>query len=158
MNGVDILIIAILIAATLIGLLEGFIVQTAAILGAVLGLAVAQREYLNLRQLLVQVLPSSQWLSAIAYLLIFAVVWTAVVLIARRLRSVVHMLMLGLPDRAAGAVIGFLQGLILVELLIAIGLRLPNQSLHHDIHHSTLGPTFQTVIPWVDRLFPHLPY
>jgi membrane protein required for colicin V production len=158
MNAVDIVIIAILVAVTLVGVLEGFIVETAAILGAVLGLAIAQHEYLNFRHLLVQVFPSSKGLTAVAYLMVFVVVWAAVILVARRVRSLVHMLMLGLFDRAGGALIGFLQGLILVELLLAIGLRLPNQTLHQDIRRSALSPTFQSVVPLVDRLFPHLPH
>jgi membrane protein required for colicin V production len=157
-NAVDVVIIAVLASATLVGFVQGFIVQISVILGSILGLAVAQREYLNFRSLLVHVLPSSKWLTAIAYLVIFAIVWAAVIVIARRLRGVVRMLMLGFLDRLAGALVGFLQGLILVELLIALGLRVSNQNLHSAIRSSTLGPTFQTVVPLVDKLFPHLPY
>jgi membrane protein required for colicin V production len=158
MNAVDLLIIAILISAVVVGFLEGLIVEVAAIVGSLLALAVAQREYLNFRSLLVHVVPGSRWVSAVAYLAIFCVVWAAVIFVARRVRGVVHMLMLGPLDRLGGVVIGFLQGLILVELVIALGLRVTNKDLHRAIHTSALGPTFQTVIPWVDKLFPHLPY
>jgi membrane protein required for colicin V production len=158
MNAVDLVIVAVLAIATIGGFLQGFVVQIATILGAVLALAIAQREYLNFRSLLVHVAPSSKWVTVIAYLVIFLFVWAAVILIARRLRSLVRLMMLGWMDRAAGAVIGLLQGVLLIELLIALGLRVANQSLHHAIRHSTLGPALQSVIPWVNQLFPHVPY
>lgn len=156
MTWVDIAIIVILAGTTFAGFRQGFIVEVATIVGAVVALAVARLEYHNVRHVLAQVLSHSPWLTAISYLVIFMVVWGVIIFAAQRLRSAVRMLMLGGVDRLGGAIIGLLQGILLVELLLYIGRRLPAHDLRHAINHAQLTPIFTHALPLLHKLFPHV--
>lgn len=157
MTAIDVVIVVLLVAATFGGFRQGFIVEAAGILGAIAALAIARLEYPDVRNVLANIAGGSSWLTVISYLLVFVIVWGAILLVARRIRSVIRLLRLGLPDRVGGAVIGFLQGALVIELLLYLGKRGPNQSLRHAITHSTLGPTFLNLLPYLHRLFPHVP-
>jgi membrane protein required for colicin V production len=157
-NVVDLIILVVLISATFGGYVQGFIVQVATILGVLAGLTVAHLEYLDVRRLLAQVAPGSRWLTVIAYLIVFFIVWAAIILLARRLRRIARMVALGWMDRIGGAIIGFLQGILLVELLISLGQRAPGSDLHRAIHQSALAPTFEHALPYLSGLFPHVSY
>jgi membrane protein required for colicin V production len=135
---------------------RGFILEVATILGAVAGLGVARLEYQHVRIFLETIAPKSPWLTAISYLAVFFLVWGAIVLVARRLRTLARFLMLGWMDRLGGAAIGLAQGLLFVELLLYIGKRLPNYALRHGINHSAFGPTFVRVFPYISHWFPHV--
>jgi membrane protein required for colicin V production len=156
MTGVDLAIIVIVGASTLFGLWRGFIVEIATILGAVAGLGVASLEYVDLRRVLAQVAPHSAWLTVVSYLLIFLVVWGAILLIARRVRLLVRLMMLGWLDRLGGAVVGFLQGALVVELLLYLGKRVPAGTLRHAVSDAQLTPTFQSFLPYLQHWFPHV--
>jgi membrane protein required for colicin V production len=155
MTWVDIAIIAILGASTLAGYLRGFIFEVAAILGAIIAFAVARQEYGDVRTLLSHVAGSSSWLTVISYLLVFLIVWGAIIFLARRLRGLVRMFGLGLLDRLGGAAIGLLQGLLVVELLLYLGKRVPNGPLRHAVNHAALTPTLVQLIPLLHHWFPH---
>lgn len=152
------IIILGLVVGLITGFLRGFIIEVAVILGAVAALAVAKLAYPDVRHQLSHIVAKSPWLSAIAYLGVFLIVWSAIMILARVARRVARLLMLGLFDRIGGAVIGVLQSALLLELLLYLGKRVPNHALHHAIKHSLLAPAFLRVIPLVDRLFPHVPY
>src|SRR5947209_17416457 len=98
MTIVDIVILAILVAAVLGGIRQGFIMQVATILGVVAALAVAKLEYPDVRRFLAQFASGSQWLTVISYMLVFLVIWGAIIVLARRLRSIAHLLLLGWMD------------------------------------------------------------
>ena len=157
MNWVDIIILIVLGSAVLNGFRQGFVVQAATLLGAVVALSVAKLEYLDLRDILASFAARSRWLTAISYLIVFVVVWVAIVLVARRIRWLMRILLLGWADRLAGALLGFLQGGVVAALLLHLGKRVPNAELHRSIRHSLLGPTFSHFAPIIDNLFPHLP-
>jgi membrane protein required for colicin V production len=140
------------------GFRRGFILEVAIILGAVVALAVAKLAYPDVRHQLSQVAAKSPWLSAISYLGVFLIVWSAIMILARVARRVAHLMMLGFFDRIGGAVIGVLQSALLLELLLYLGKRVPNHALRHAIKHSILAPAFLRLVPLVDRLFPHVPY
>lgn len=140
------------------GFRRGFIMEVAVILGAVVALAVAKLAYPGVRHELAHVAAKSPWLSAISYLGVFLVVWSAILILARVARRAARFLMLGLLDRIGGAVVGVLQGALLLELLLYLGKRVPSHALHLAIKHSALAPSFLRAVPVVDRLFPHVPY
>ncbi len=156
MNIVDILILVILLFGVLSGFRRGFIMEIALILGAVVALAVAKLEYPIVRHLLVLVAPKSPWVTVISYLIVFLVIWGVIITLARIVRKAARLLLLGFADRLGGAVIGLLQGALVVELLLHLGRRLPNHPLHHAIVHSKLAPAFVNVLPYIDRFFPHI--
>lgn len=157
MNAVDVVIVGVLVLATLGGFGQGFIVEVATILGAVAALAAAKLEYGVVRNLLELAVPHSRWVTAISYLAVFLVVWAVIITVARIVRRIARLLMLGFLDRLGGAVIGLLQGALVVELLLYLGQRVPNSDLHRLIKHSRLAPSFLHVVPYIDKLFPHVP-
>lgn len=140
------------------GFRRGFIMEVAVILGAVVALGVAKLAYPGVRHELAHVAAKSAWLSAISYLGVFLIVWSAILILARIARMAARFLMLGLLDRVGGAVLGMLQSALLLELLLYLGKRVPNHALHLAIKHSALAPAFLRAVPVVDRLFPHVPY
>lgn len=142
----------------IVGFRRGFIMEVAVLMGAVIALAVAKLAYPDVRHQLAHVASKSPWLTAIAYLGVFLVVWSAIIMVARIVRKIAHLLMLGLFDRLGGAVLGVLQNALVLELLLYLGKRVPNHALHLAIKHSTLAPVFLRAVPLVDRLFPHVPY
>lgn len=168
MNVVDVGILVLLLLGAFAGFRQGFIVEAATIVGVVVALAVARLGYPAVRQLLQLSAPKSPWLTVIAYLIIFVVIWGVFVALARGVRRVARLLFLGTPDRLAGLVLGLLQAAIVVELLLYLSRRIPNHDLqlyfgqqvpnfhlHRLIAQSRLAPTFLQVVPYVDRLFPH---
>jgi membrane protein required for colicin V production len=154
---IDWLIIALIVGAVLGGFRQGFIMQVATILGAVAALGVARLEYPDVRTQIARIAPHSSWLTVISYLIVFLFVWGGIVVLARRIRFLARLLLLGWLDRVAGAVVGLLQGLLLVDVLLYLGKHVSNGALRSAIKHSTLAPPFQHVFPYVDRWFPHLP-
>jgi membrane protein required for colicin V production len=155
-NSIDVIILALLAFGVLSGFVQGFVVELASILGAVVGLVVAQLEYAIVRNLLELVLPKSGWVTAISYLIVFLLVWMAIVAIARKVRTVIRLFLLGWADRLGGAVLGLFPGALMVELLLYLGQRVPDAGLHRAIKHSTLAPSFMSIIPYVHQLFPHI--
>lgn len=157
MNAVDIIMLVALALATFSGFRRGFVLEMAGIFGAVVAFAIARLEYADVRTTLEQFLPHSPWLTIVAYLLVFLVVWGAIVILARKIRSLVRLMMLGWLDRLGGAVIGLVQGALLIELLLYFARRVPNTGLRHLAHHSALAPIFLSVMPLLKHAFPHVP-
>lgn len=157
MNWVDLLIILVLVLGALKGLRQGFVVEVATILGFVLALIVARLGYTYVRPL-VSFLPTPQWRTAIAYLIVVAIVVAVVNAGARVARFGLRALFLGLLDRLAGALVGLLESALVVELLLYLARRLPNHNIRSGISHSRLAPSFVQVIPLIHRLFPHVPH
>lgn len=157
MNLVDVVIIVLLVAGIWTGFRRGLIMQVAALLGAFIALAVAKLEYRHVAHVIHLFASSSRWSTVIAYLLIFFVVWSLVTLIARLARMAARLLLLGMIDRLLGALLGMLQGALVIELLLYLGKRAPWHALHTAIAHSALAPAFISIIPFLNRFFPHVP-
>jgi membrane protein required for colicin V production len=155
-NTLDLFIIAVLAVATFAGFRTGFIVQVAAMLGAIAALAVAQADYADVRRLLQQFAPRSPWLTVISYVGTFLVIWGAIILLARRLRWMVRRLLLGGVDRLGGAILGFLQGALVVELAIYLARRVQSAALASQVKHSALAGVFERASPWIQGIFPHV--
>lgn len=164
MNPVDIAIVILLAVGVVTGLRRGFVMEVAAIVGIGIGLAVARQDYAVVRRFLLQVagpLPASsnpQILTVVSYLIVFLIVWGAIILIAGRIRALLHLFMLGWLDRLAGAIVGLLQSAIVVQVLLRLAKRLPNHTLQQSIHHSHLAPSFVHLVPYLDRFLPHVIY
>ena len=157
LNVVDLVIFVALLVGIVNGLREGFVVELALLAGGIAALAVARMDYRFVRSALETALPHSPWLTAISYLAIFLVVWTLIVGLARGVRRMLRLLLLGPLDRLAGAVLGLVPAALLVELLLYLGRRLPDRDIHRAIRHSQLAHYFLHVVPYFDRFFPHVP-
>ncbi|GAC1326775.1 MAG: hypothetical protein NVS2B16_09290 [Chloroflexota bacterium] len=157
MNAVDIVILVILAFGVIAGFRQGFILQSASILGSIVALTVARAEYTPVRDALMRVAPHSPWLTAIAYLIVFLVVWGAIVAAARIIRRLARLMLLGWADRIGGVLLGLLQSALVLEVLIYFGKRLPNSGLHLLLKQAAFAPFFLDVIPFLSKLFPHVP-
>lgn len=135
----------------------GFIVEVAGIVGAIVALAIARAEYRPVQQVLATVITGSPWLTVISYLVVFLAVWALVWIAARLLRRAARSLLLGPFDRLGGAIIGVLQSVVLIELLLYLGKRVPNVTVHDAIRRSTMAPLFLRVVPYIHHLFPAVP-
>ncbi|MGH2444089.1 MAG: CvpA family protein [Chloroflexota bacterium] len=152
----DIVILAVLALALIGGLRQGFVMEVASILGAVASLAIARIEYPAVRRFLAEFVHHSSWLTVVSYLLVFVVVWGVIILVARRVRWLLRVLKLGLMDRLVGGVVGLLEGILLVELMLYLGRRVPNHQVNHAVNHSVLAPNFVRIIPFLRHLFPYI--
>ncbi len=157
MNVIDIIILVLLLGGILTGIRRGFVLQVATILGAIAALGVARQEYPDVRQALGQFAPQSPWLTVVAYLLVFLVVWGAIILLARRVRWLVRAMLLGSLDRLGGAVIGLLQAIVVVGVLLYLGSHAPNHQLKTLIAHSSLAPPFVHAVSHFNGITPRIP-
>jgi membrane protein required for colicin V production len=156
-SAIDIIILVLLALAAFTGFRRGFVLEIAGIFGAVVALAVARLEYADVRTFLEQFAPRSPWLTIVAYLLVFLALWGAITIVARKIRSLVRLMMLGWLDRLGGAVIGLVQGALLVELLLYFTRRVPNGDLRQLANHSALAPVFLSIMPLLNHVLPHVP-
>lgn len=155
-NVVDFVILAVLLGGVVGGFRRGFVVEVAVLVGGVAALAVARMDYPIVRGALDGVLPHSPWLTVVSYLAVFFAAWVLIVGLARAVRKMLRLLLLGGFDRMAGAALGLVPAALLVELLLYLGARVPNRDIHRAIRHSQLAHHFLYVVPYVDRFFPHL--
>ena len=157
MNALDLVMLAVLAFTTFAGFRQGFILEIAGIFGAVAALGIARLEYSDVRTILEQFAARSPWLTIVAYLLVFLVVWGAIIIVARKIRLLVRLMMLGWLDRLGGAVIGLVQGALLVALLFYFARRVPQTGIRHLANHSGLAPIFLSFMPLLGHVFPHVP-
>jgi membrane protein required for colicin V production len=157
MNIVDLIIILILAAGVLTGLRQGLILELAFIVGVFVALFVAKAGYKPVRSLIDGAIHQASWRTTASYLIVFVVVWAAIIALARGIRRAMRLLMMGWLDRLGGAVLGFFQAAVVVEMLLYLGKKIPASQaneLHKLVTHSTLAPTFLDLIPAIHRLFP----
>lgn len=154
MNWVDWVILALLAMSVIGGVIRGLLTQVAMFVGAFLGLLVANTNYGSATDFLGSFFPKTGTLAAVAYLLVFVLVWLLVALGAQTVRTVLRASFLGCFDRAGGAVFGLVQGILFVEVLVSIGWRVHDPTLHTALHAARLFPVFHRALPDLHRLLP----
>jgi uncharacterized membrane protein required for colicin V production len=154
MRWIDVGILVIVIGSGVFGLTRGLIVQVGGIIGAVGGLYLALHEYGTTRRFLALFFHADGHLSAAAFILVLAVVWMLVVIIAHGLRSVLRFTPLGALDYLGGALIGLVLGVLAVEILLMLASESHDASLRASIHASRLAPIFDHAIPGLHSLVP----
>lgn len=120
LSTVDWIIVAVLAAAVLGGLIQGFLRSVFALGGLVLGLALAAWNYARAAALLMPIVRSEKLADAIGFLLIAVLVMVIAGLTGSILSRIVQKIGLGCLDRLAGALFGFFQGVVLVTLGILV--------------------------------------
>lgn len=123
MNGLDIILIVILFIPTFIGLRKGLIKTVLSFAGLLVGVVLAGRLYEPLSKIF-GFLNNDNAAKIIAFILILALVMVAAFFLARLLKSVVKMVMLGWVDNVGGATFGFLSGFILLSAILATWVKL----------------------------------
>jgi membrane protein required for colicin V production len=122
MTWVDWVIVVVLVLAALGGLKQGFFRAACALVGLVMGLALAAWNYARVAKLLLHVVRFEMAANTIGFLLIALVVMALAALAGKLLSKAVHGIGLGFVDRLAGAVFGLFQGALLVMLVVMVTL------------------------------------
>ena len=156
MNSLDITIIVVIGLCTLLGTYWGVIRQVLALGGLVAGIAIAGRNYQSVADILAGIAPSAapNMLNLIAYLLLMFLVSLAVSVVATVLRLFVGLLFLGWLDHALGAFLGFVQGALVITVLLAALVALPSGGLTEQVDNSRLAGWWSGPVRWSLPLMP----
>jgi membrane protein required for colicin V production len=117
---VDWIIVAVLAGAVLGGIARGFFRSAFSLAGLIAGLALASWNYWRLAAVLKPLVHSIEVANAIAFLVIALLVMLIAAITGGVLAKVFEKVGLGCLDRLAGAVFGFIEGLVLVTICILV--------------------------------------
>jgi membrane protein required for colicin V production len=117
---VDWIIVAMLAGAVLGGIARGFFRSVFSLAGLIAGLALASWNYWKVAAVLKPVVHSVEAANAIAFLVIALLVMVIAAITGAVLAKVFQKVGLGCLDRLAGAVFGFVEGLVFVTICILV--------------------------------------
>lgn len=141
MNGLDWLILLIMMCSALLAAAQGFFFEVISLAGAVIGYLAAAWGYRRLAPWFIEYVKSPAFADLAAFLTIFLSVVILAGVIARLARWVVREAGLRWMDRALGAAFGFLRGMLIVTAgLLAITAFAPDSG---ELAGSQLAPYFQ---------------
>lgn len=153
MTWLDIVIIAGLAWFTFAGLTAGLLREIATVVGVILGVIVAGRCYVELAEKLVFISDDSTAKIA-AFLIIFFAIAVGAHLLARLLRRIASLLLLGWVDRLGGAIFGFGKAFVLAEVVLIAFAKFPFLGMEGTINQSRVAPVFLSYLPFLLRLLP----
>lgn len=154
MNWLDFLILALIAWLTLSAYLSGFIRETVGLGSVIVGVVLAGLLHDNLAANLDIVITDETAATVTAFLAILIAVAVLGWVIGFFLRTVATLLFLGWADHAAGAVFGFIKGVILIQAAVVIFLLQPTLGIDDAISDSTIGSFFMDTTPVVRALLP----
>lgn len=120
MEWVDWIILAVLVGSVLGGMAQGFFRTICTLLGLVLGVLLASWNYARLAAAFKPIIRIEAVDDALGFLLIVVIVMSLASLAGAALKKAFHWLGLGCLDIMGGAVVGFLQGALLVTVCILV--------------------------------------
>ena len=151
MNWLDIVILALIVIPTLIGLKVGIIKAVLSVVGVIVGVILAGRYYVAFAEHLTFISqPSLAKIAAFAIILIGLMVIAAVV--ASLIKWAVSAVMLGWVNRLGGAVFGFVLGAIFCGALLSIWVKFVGIS--DPVDESALAALLLDTFPMVLALLP----
>lgn len=143
MNWVDLLIAAVIAWTTFRGLRTGLIRQVVWLVAVVAGLLLAGQLYRDLSANLSFILDEGATRDLVAFGSIILGAVLAGIVVGEVLRTTASMLMLGPLDSLGGGLVGFVRGVIYVQLtLLALAVFPANEALTRGVDESTLSPYF----------------
>ncbi len=154
MNWVDMLILVVLSVSAFSSLRAGFLRQTFAILGFIVGVYSALSYHLRLAQMLQDAVPQATLAKAVAFVLILVLVWVASAILAALACQVLSAAGLAWADRLFGMLLGLGVGLFIVISLLMLMARIPIAAISGSLEHSTLAPLILQLLPHLTQLFP----
>lgn len=122
MEWIDWAIVLFILFSVLAGLRNGFFRTACAMVGLVLGLAIAEWNYVHLSHFLFAFVRIEEVANVIAFLAIAILVMGLAAIAGKILSKTAHGMGLGCLDRLAGGILGFFQGALLVLLVILAAL------------------------------------
>ncbi len=120
MSWVDLAIVVVLAVATLGGVAQGFLRSACSLLGLVLGLALAAWNYGRVAAMIKPILPVPAVDNVIGFLVIALLVMALANLAGGIMAKTIRWMGLGCLDKVGGAILGFLQGGLLVMVCILV--------------------------------------
>lgn len=156
MNVVDITVVTLLLAGTLVGLLWGSVREMIALLGLALGLFIAGRSYGALAEWLSSsgIIVYLNWARIISFAGITLLVWSVLAAGAAAVKVFLRAPALGALDKLAGGALGFVLSLALSLSVLAVTLTFPVPGLTEDARNSRVAQTFGGFMPVVLTLMP----
>ena len=156
MNLVDITVVTLLLAGTVVGLLWGAVREMVALLGLALGLFIAGRTYEPLAQLLSGsgIIVYLNWARIISFVGVTLFVWAVLAIGAAARRVFLRAPALGALDKVAGAALGFVLALAMVTSILIAAITYPVPGLTEDAYNSRVAQTFGGFMPVVLALMP----
>lgn len=160
MNLLDIILLVVTTAALLLGLRKGVISQVGDIAAMVAGVAVCRlmpERAMQLSRLIVGDrmgdMATVGWIEkGIGYMLLFAVVYIAVKIVARLLRTITHAAMLGPVDRVCGSLFMAAKCLLGLSIVLNVWLFISAKPTLTDECHKSLRPLHEAVISFAPSL------
>jgi membrane protein required for colicin V production len=142
MNLADLLIVIVLVVSVISAFVKGFFVEVFSLAGIILGLFIAAANYGGFALWVLRVVHNREAANLIAFLLIALLVMVLASIAGRLLRGLFRSVGLGIVDRLLGAVVGLVEGCVVVTLvLMGIVAFLPRQDW---LSNSRLAPVFLT--------------
>ncbi len=124
---IDILIILVILGLIINGIVKGFVKQLSITAGLMLGFYIASKKYPALEKVLFRTSQPMAINKIICFIIIFIIVFFLIYLLGLLLKKVVQLIMLGWLDKILGGVFGFVQGIIIVWLVLILAiLTIPN--------------------------------
>ncbi|MBD3368068.1 MAG: hypothetical protein GF405_07855 [Candidatus Eisenbacteria bacterium] len=120
MNGVDLVILVILLIGIVGGLARGFVRGLLGLVGLALGVLLAAAHHGWVANTLLGFIPGERASAVVAFILIFIAVVVVVGLIAVAITKALRLVALGWLDRLAGGALGLLMSAIVAGLLLLL--------------------------------------
>ncbi|HTZ57055.1 MAG TPA: CvpA family protein [Acidobacteriaceae bacterium] len=118
MTWIDWAIVAVLLGATIGGLVQGFLRTACSLAGLFLGLSIAAWNYHFVANSLILLIHSEAVSNIVSFLLIAVLVMAACNVLGNMLARTMEWMGLGCLDMVFGGVLGFAQGFVLVTILL----------------------------------------
>lgn len=155
MNWLDLAIVAVIAWSAFSAFRAGLIRVVVSLISTVVGAVLAGRLYAQLAGNIDFLAESPEMRNLVAFVAIFAGVMVLGQVLSAMVRTASSLLFLGPLDHVGGAIFGFVQGLLVVELLLFAVTTYPaTPALARALEGSTLAPVFITQIPIFERLVP----
>jgi membrane protein required for colicin V production len=120
MTWVDWAIVLVVLASVLTGLFQGFFRTACSLVGVLFGLSVASWNYMRVAPLLMPMVRIEGIANIIAFLLVAMLIVVAANVVGNLLGKALDWMGLGCLDMLGGAVLGFIQGIVVVTLCVLV--------------------------------------
>jgi len=150
MNWLDIILLVLLFIPTFIGFRKGLIKAALSFAGLIIGVVLAGNFYKPVSRIF-GFIDNDNIAYILAFILILALVMVAAFLLARLLKSIISLVMLGWVDNFGGAALGFLSGFLLLGAILATWVKFFGSDLIID---SFLGRVMLDYFPLAMGLLP----
>jgi membrane protein required for colicin V production len=155
MHWIDLIIIAVIAWTTFAAFRAGLIREIVPLAAVILGAILASKFYDNLAadiDFLVDHEPTRKF---VAFVAIFVGIVVIGQIASMLLRTTATLLMLGPLDHVGGAVVGFVKGLLFVEILVFAATSFPvSDGVTKAMNDSALAPFFIEQVPLMKSLMP----